>query len=319
MHPRNFAPPAYDEEVAEQKHQGENDRNIFDENLDETLAHEGLLDHKTRVAFVLDISNSMDSGTGSGPTRLILDGHMDKVVRRLACLARAFDDDGIMPIYSFGKTVNANTFPLDVNSEKNVQEFSIQKNIIESVEDRTIRTATNYAPIMRKLIADFYPDRLKNLGKRRKNKGPGRFVFWVTDGDCQDHADSIQAFIDAASCGGFFVKFIGLGSAKFDFLQRLDDLPVKPQGSKLTDYCFFPCAGSTNKNMRMIDNVDFKGCSIEYLNENGISYPLVLEEYSQFLNESCNAGMISDNTGLTGNAREMKDYAEGGRIVHKRR
>jgi len=299
MYSRVSAPPAY-----------ENQAEKFEQkasigNLDETLADLGLSDHRTRVVFVLDISGSMDDGTVEDrPTSLILGGHMDRIIRQLARLARVFDDDGKMQIYSFGKTVNSDVVILDVTSDEAIYNFSVQQDIIEPLENKSIRYDTNYAPVMNKIISDFYPKNEKSPGKKIRNDGEGLFVFWVTDGDCHDCSASLDAFIRASYCGGLFLKLIGLGDANFSFLEKLDDLKVKGG-------C---CGLFSGKNTRLIDNVDFKDFSVSSLKEGRISYELILEEYVPFLVESKALGLVSGDRGLTGNASDMKNFKVEGRM-----
>lgn len=299
MQSRIIAPPAYnniEEKIAQYPSL---------DNLDETLANLGLSDHRTQVVFVLDISSSMDAGTVKNhPTHLISEGHMDSVIRQIARLARVFDNDGQMQIYSFGKNVNPAVITLDVRSDESIRSFSVQNDIIDTLLDKNIRSDTNYAPVLNSIIADFYPENAKHPRKKIKNYNDGVFVFWVTDGACNDRSASLESFIRASYCGGLFIKIIGLGDADFSFLQKLDDLMVNKSGC-----CFF-----SHNNARLIDNVDFKDFSVNVLKKDCISNELILDEYIPFLLESIKRQLISKDRGLTGNATEIKHFNIQGRM-----
>jgi len=71
------------------------------------------------------------------------------------------------------------------------------------------------------------------------------YVIFITDGDNADHS-ATEKLIREYSSKGMFIQFVGIGSAGFNFLQKLDDM----QGRTLDNVDFF--------SVRDIDSMDSK-------------------------------------------------------------
>lgn len=293
---RDSLPPGYDEET---KADDDHDFEKKQQECDTELGNYGLCNHKTRVIFVLDISQSMDE--------VIESGLVDRFVRNASHLANAFDDNGILEIYSFGSTVNPDIVKLDCFDRDQVQNFSVEQNIIEPLRAKkrgALRGGTAYAPVLSKVIDDCYPNsRGKQFQKIPAEQGA--FVIFVTDGDCQDKKSAIRAALRSSWCGGLFFKYIALGGQKdsFALLQELDDMQVA------TDcWCFM--FGSRSRSL--LDNADFL-----HLPDAGsiaeLQYGALLKEYPTFLKESLQKKLLTGDVGLTENAIERANTSEGRR------
>ena len=85
------------------------------------------------------------------------------------------------------------------------------------------------------------------------------FVVFITDGANSDKADAKKALINASNYNIFW-KFVGIGKAKFDFLEKLDNLKG-----------------------RLIDNANFVNFNnIGVISDNEL-YAQLLTEYNDWL------------------------------------
>lgn len=105
---------------------------------------------------------------------------------------------------------------------------------------------TNYSPIINKIVSDCTgwvptgaaPEEKKGFfgslfGKKEEPKSLIEnlpkplenpvYVIFITDGENGDKSAAEQAIINASRFGIFF-QFVGIGSERFEFLQKLDDL-----------------------------------------------------------------------------------------------
>ena len=199
-----------------------------------------------RVVFVLDHSGSM--------INMYKNGTVQDLLERIFPMAMCFDDNGELEFYWFDSTFKE----LETVTEKNLNGYV--QNVIMSKRDHF--GGTNYAPI------------IKEITMRYARKQPMRiptFVVFITDGANADKADSKKALIEASRYNIFW-KFVGIGDARFDFLEKLDDLKG-----------------------RFIDNANFVNFSnINDVNDN-VLYAQLLTEYNDWLTLCRNNGIPVDN------------------------
>lgn len=193
----------------------------------------GIDGQKMQVKLVVDISSSMNGNYASG--------FVQKVFQRFVPIAMAFDDDQEMEVYPF----HDGAMKCEVNCTPRNLSGYVQTEILKRYQFG----GTNYAPVINKVMKDFLSDTNNVTIDRKKTGGLfGMFksevvsstaklpslVLFMTDGQCFDEAASEAAIREASSHGVHFV-FIGLGGARFDFLEKLD----KMGGRYLDNATFF--------------------------------------------------------------------------------
>lgn len=191
---------------------------------------------KAQVVVAMDYSGSMRGE--------YINGTVQRLTEKLFPLALEFDDNSELDFYLFDtwvKKLNAVT----INNYSNY----VEKNCTWSMG------GTNYAPVLEKI----YKDKLHSttwffgLGSSTKISTPV-YVIFITDGDNGDHSATTQLIKDYSS-KGMFIQFIGIGSASFDYLQKLDDM----SGRVLDNVDFF--------QVRNIDTMDSKELYSKLLTE----------------------------------------------------
>ncbi len=192
--------------------------------------------------------------TSGSMQRDFQNGTVQDITERIMPLGLNFDDDGEMETFWFSS-----------GSPGYGQCTSAAIGNIDQFVDKEILTksewgGTNYAPVM-KAVTEFY-------GIKNPSKDP-TFVVFITDGDNHDKQAAEQAITKAAEFNIFW-KFVGVGSAQMSFLEKLDDMP----GRKVD-----------NANFIQIDNI--RNMSDEQL------YPLLLEEYGDWIAAAMMAGILN--------------------------
>lgn len=91
---------------------------------------------------------------------------------------------------------------------------------------------TSYAPVLEKIYKDKFSSGMFGFGTKVPEAPV--FVIFITDGDNNDHSETTQLIKDYSS-KGMFIQFVGIGSAGFQYLQKLDDM----QGRVLDNVDFF--------------------------------------------------------------------------------
>ena len=145
------------------------------------------------VGTVLDYSGSMDT--------LYRNGTMQGVVENLLPLAMNFDDNGTMESWIF-----------DTNFHR-LSDITLN-NLFGYIPRETKRYSmggTYYAPVMRDILNTY-----------KGNKIPAYIIF-ITDGANSDKAET-DAIVKEAARYPIFWQFVGIGNARFDYLQSLDDM-----------------------------------------------------------------------------------------------
>jgi len=179
-----------------------------------SLEKSGLAGQRAAVYLVLDRSGSM--------RRHYKDGTMQHLAEQVLGLSAHLDDDGIVPVVFFSS---------EVDGIAELRLGSHEGRIDELHESLGHMGRTNYHLAMQAVI-----DHYTASGTRE----PALVVF-QTDGGPSSRAAAEQALCAAARLPLFW-QFLGFGpqgSRQFDFLRRLDELPVP--GRRIVDNAgFFP-------------------------------------------------------------------------------
>ena len=181
---------------------------------------------KAQVGLVLDFSGSMSD--------LYYDGTVQKIIENTLPLAMEFDDNGTMEVWIFHDGCHR----LPDISLKNYAGY-VKREIIGKYN----MGGTNYAPVMKSVIKAYKDCKLPS------------YVLFITDGDNDDQGMTISVIKEAAKLPIFW-QFVGVGRARFTFLEKLDDLAD-----------------------RYVDNADF----FEVSNALDITYRQLLNEFPGWL------------------------------------
>lgn len=185
---------------------------------DSSVEKAGLGNQKAKVALALDISGSMDWEFSSGMVQ--------KVTEKLLALGIKFDDNQAIDIFLFGVK------DYHVGELKESGFYQYVKNEISN--KYRLEGGTNYAGVMERIVNHYTTESVSNSGMFgklfSKNKASASdtldepvFVIFITDGDNGDKSRAEEVIRKAAN-KGIFWQFVGIGSSRFDFLQKLDDL-----------------------------------------------------------------------------------------------
>jgi hypothetical protein len=140
----------------------------------------------------------------------------------------------------------------------------ITLNNLENYVNREIMTSdmggTNYSPVLKAIQSDFKAKKsggFLGMGGTEQPMDYPVYVIFVTDGDnsSTDRAATEQV-IREMSEKGYFIQFIGIGNARFDFLDKLDNL----DGRKVDNANFFKVTDIKS----MSDQDLYKGLMSEY-------------------------------------------------------
>lgn len=183
----------------------------------------GLEGQVASVCAVYDYSGSME--------HLYENGFMQTLTERVLPVGLGFDDDQSVDLYVFHNQAFAHKNPITVSNVTT---------IIPEIKKTYDYGGTSYAPAIN-LILDKWIGK-KSSGFFSSGNRPNRtlktpvFVLYFTDGQNDDATATITAMREASKYGIFF-QFIGIGNARFDFLQKLDDL----DGRVIDNADFFQC------------------------------------------------------------------------------
>ncbi|MCA6093521.1 VWA domain-containing protein [Streptomyces sp. SCA3-4] len=166
-----------------------------------SLRKQGLAGQRAAVYLVLDRSGSMRS--------YYKDGTVQHLAEQALGLAAHLDDDGVVPVVFFSTDVDG-TAELDLNDfDGRIQELH---------ESYGHMGRTNYHWAIEAVI-DHY---------RASGATDPAFVIFQTDGAPYSKPAAERALCEAANLPIFW-QFVGFGDPEgkgFDFLRKLDDLPV---------------------------------------------------------------------------------------------
>jgi len=181
---------------------------------------------KAQIGLVLDYSGSMDN--------LYYNGTVQSVIENTLPLAMEFDDNGTMEVWIFENGYHR----LPDITLANCGDY-VNREILGKYD----MGGTYYAPVMNDVINAY-----------KKSKLPS-YVLFITDGDNSDQAKTVPVIVEAAKLPIFW-QFVGVGHARFSFLEKLDDLTE-----------------------RYVDNADF----FEVKNASDITYKQLLDEFPGWL------------------------------------
>lgn len=162
------------------------------------------IDFKSRVAFYVDRSGSMNSRYDRG--------EVQDTFERLFPIAMQFDDNQSIDLLAFSNGI----WEL---GEVTLNDFH---GVIDERFKKCSYGGTNYAPFIRAAIKNY------------STPGDPAYIIIIVDGDCQDKPEARKAIIEASEFGIFF-QFVGIGNDNMSFLEELDTLP----GRKIDNANFF--------------------------------------------------------------------------------
>ncbi len=167
----------------------------------------GIANQKAQVILCMDISGSMGD--------LYRSGFVQEVIERIVPVAMQFDDNGELDLYMF-----------ETNCKKHPTNVTL--NNIDGFVDREILGkynfgGTNYSPPIKMIQADCTQAKKGLFGSKPVSMQNPAYVIFITDGENSDHREA-EAAIKEISKFGVFFQFVGIGSASFSFLQRLDTM-----------------------------------------------------------------------------------------------
>lgn len=165
--------------------------------------------HIARVAVVIDYSYSM--------AELYKDGTVQDTLNKMIPFGLMFDDNGEVDVYTFSNNSRKHE-GMDIDNYYSYVEQVIKPNTNNM-------GGTNYASAIKDIDKDYFGKSKGIFGKFKKEKDLDTpvFVIFITDGDNSDKKDT-ESIIRKLADKNVFIQFIGIGDAKFDFLEELDDL-----------------------------------------------------------------------------------------------
>lgn len=169
-----------------------------------------------KVVVVLDYSGSM--------SRLYSNGTVQKTINRLVPLGLTFDDNGSIDVYLFQDDYRKLT-------DLNLSNYETYVNSVIKTSGYSMG-GTSYAPVLKAIIEGDSYKRGGFLGFGAKtvkvdplvDNGDPTFILFITDGANADRPATDQ-IIKKSSGMNVFIQFIGIGSERFDYLMKLDDMP----------------------------------------------------------------------------------------------
>lgn len=214
-----------------------------------SLEKKGLGEHRAKVALCLDISYSMNP--------MYLSTLVQEFVEKILGLGCRLDDDGSIDIFLFGE----NGYQPEPISYKDFNGY-----VNRIIKQYPLEGDTKYSvaiELVRKHYTNYKYERSEAL-----SLDVPVYVMFLTDGKPSDKTQTTRV-LKNASYEPIFWQFIGVGSADFSYLEKLDDLTG-----------------------RYVDNADF--FQISSLNQKSDTqlYDLLTNEYPNWLKECQKKGMI---------------------------
>lgn len=169
----------------------------------------GIENQKAQVVLCMDYSGSMSD--------LYQSGYVQDVLERIVPIAMQFDDNKEFELYLFETGCKKHN--------RNVTLENVGGLINREIIGKYRMGGTNYAPPI-KMIKDDYTAGKKGLFSAFKKAEPldyPVYVIFITDGNNDDKSETESILRDISNHGVFF-QFVGIGNARLDFLQKLDNL-----------------------------------------------------------------------------------------------
>lgn len=155
-------------------------------------------DTKARVAFVIDISGSMEPAYKKGSVQ--------EIVEKIFPIAINFDDNAEMDVWIFEDGFRR----MPAMNKDNYYGY-VQREILDK---KCKFGGTSYAPVL-KDVAKYYLE--------EKPEPSPVYVIFITDGDNFDKSETTKV-VKELSNYPIFLQFVGVGNAGFDYLEKLDDM-----------------------------------------------------------------------------------------------
>ncbi len=198
---------------------------------------------KARVGLVLDITGSMRT--------LYNNGTVQKVVERILAIASQFDDDGALDVWVYDN------------------EFSRLKPVTERDFEGYVNRIILEDELVHKFGRNDEPPVMKDVLKKYLDEDPSSdpaYIVFINDGGCKK---TIKPIIESSAKYPIFWQFVGIGSANFEFLKKLDTL----EG-------------------RIVDNANFLHIEeIEKISDEQL-YDSLLNEFPSWLREAKQKGIV---------------------------
>lgn len=226
---------------------------------------------EAKVCLVLDISHSMEN-----PNKFFSTGKVQALINKVLALAKLFDDDGKLEVFTFGATCSAKPF---------VVSFDNFTSIINDRENGLLKNgtqdSTNYAAAVR-AVREFYFKKTDKILTKTQDSTPV-FTLFVTDGEPNTEKNETIAQFRASSYQPIFWKILalqGFGQPDFDLLQnKIDDAPTQDE------------PGTSAPGQRFcIDCSDFKCVK----SPEDLTYKALLEEFPQWLQDAHKVGLLTE-------------------------
>lgn len=222
-------------------------------NLKKSVGLDGQLAY---VVAVYDKSGSME--------HLYKNGFVQRLTERVLPIGMAFDDNQSVDLYVFHNESYSHKDPITTSN---------YTTIVSDILRQYGWGGTNYAPPINQIL-DEYSEKSGGFmgfgGKTRKTKKLKYpvYVLYFTDGANDDKRET-EALLREASHHGIFFQFVGIGNARFDFLQKLDDL-----------------------DNRFIDNADFfQANDLDSITDDQL-YARLMTEFPDYVKEARAKGLI---------------------------
>lgn len=222
-------------------------------NLKKTIGLDGELAY---VVAVYDKSGSMGD--------LYKNGFVQRLTERILPIGMAFDDNQSVDLFVFHTQSYKHKEPI---TTKNYT--TIVSDIVKQYE----WGGTNYAPTINQILDEFSEKSGGFMGFGAKTRKPKKldypvYVLYFTDGANDDKRET-EILLKEASNYGVFFQFVGIGNARFDFLQKLDDL-----------------------DGRFIDNADFfQANDLDSISDDEL-YARLMTEFPSYVKEARAKGLI---------------------------
>lgn len=174
------------------------------------VKQKGIENQRAQVVLVLDKSGSMKP--------LFRNGLVQETLERLVPLAMQFDDNGEMELYLFDDGCVKHKNAVTVNNVKDIVTRELMSYDFGSTE---------YANPIRMIKEEYFPAAKKGFfGLGKTEAKPAQYpvyVIFITDGANSDKS-ATESILREVSNYGVFFQFVGIGDAKLEFLEKLDNL-----------------------------------------------------------------------------------------------
>lgn len=230
------------------------------ENAKISLEKKQIFGEKAQVVLILDKSISMSSFYDKGVVQ--------ETVERLLGIGMNMDDNKSIEVFAF----DVESVELEEATEANHSGY-----VKRMLDKNRLGYGTKYAPPMQMVLNKFVPKApTKTTGFFRKKVEIGdaeiakqpTFVFFITDGDNSDKAQT-EKLIREASNQAVFWQFVGIGRERFEFLQKMDDM-----------------------DGRFLDNVDFFAIEDPSKVSDADLYDKLLTEFPQWIKDARAKGIL---------------------------